>query len=353
MNMKTTIIFEDKRWDITDWIQTHPGGKQMLLSADGCDITEVFKSYHTMNNFSHINGIKFIDHATPTHKPYIFTDSYRKMQKTLYQNTPSVTCFDPWDIVMWMSFVAYLYDINPVISGILLIILGSFGHQYVHISSHKSSMLTLVGFISNQWRDEHVFQHHPWTNTEHDPDLNGFLAINDIPLPSICKFVIVSNIIVIRPFIQYFIPAYFIRATMWDIAAMTYNIFDILKSFTHGWTSIFNWWLKRIIPAAWFLTIDYFNHYRTNDVVLKQVSNDWTYQQKMASQNFVFSSCLYQNAPTIHSLLTFGLDRQVEHHLFPKLRLKHLQYAETFLKDTPQKHTFGLHSLKIIFSEFV
>ena len=61
---------------------------------------------------------------------------------------------------------------------------------------------------------------------------------------------------------------------------------------------------------------------------------------------------MFDRFPILHSLLTFGLDRQVEHHLFPRLRLRHLHKAEKILKEKPKRHVLGVKTLGILFSEF-
>jgi fatty acid desaturase len=131
-----------------------------------------------------------------------------------------------------------------------------------------------------------------------------------------------------------------------DVLAIVYNLWDLWAHFGIGW------WIKRWIPAAWFLMVDYFNHYRSSDVVVKRVDYDWNVQQLASTQNFVFSPWLYKNLPFVHSLLTFGLDRQVEHHLFPKLLVWQLSKA-TPLVGHHKIHYFGMNSLRIMWNEFV
>ena len=340
-----SIIYEGKEYNVSKWKKYHPGGYRVIESSIGHDITELYKSYHTRNNLD-----KLTSHNTPTicNDYYIFSDKYKEIQTKVYSK--NIESCDKYDIIMWVSFLLYFLDLNCILSGILLIILGGYGHQYVHTSSEKASMLTLVGFISNQWRDEHVFSHHPYTNTDDDIDLSGFMSINKIQAPSIVRFLIVSLIIVIRPFIQFFIPKYLLRATPIDIIFIIYNIYDIYFCFYN--MGFLYWFIKRYIPSTWFLIIDYFNHY--NGVETKKISNDWLEQQLASTQNFIFCYWLYTKYPFIHSLLTFGLDRQVEHHICPKIKMEHL--SKINLEEVGLKikiHYFTWESVKIIWNKFV
>ena len=97
-------------------------------------------------------------------------------------------------------------------------------------------------------------------------------------------------------------------------------------------------------------------------ILLMQTSNessdvrvhhdDWAHHQHATTQNFVMSQWLYDEHPMIHSLLTFGLDRQVEHHVFPRLKLHRLQDAERELEHSPRKHVLGWRTARDIATSF-
>jgi len=335
------VTYNGNTYDLTSWSSKHPGGARLIQSAHGCDITEIVQTYH-----KNWQGMPFLpmNVAVPTlvNKPYIFGEDYKKQREQIY-NTELSSC-DPYDLILWGSLMVYLLDWNCFLSALMLVIMGGFGHQYVHTSSFKASFLTFTGFISNHWRSEHVFSHHPFTNTHHDIDLENFITINTLPLPSAIRFLLVSMVIVFRPFIQYVTPKYFWQATWTDLLIMLYNVYDLLLGgFGLGW------FIKRLLPAMWFLIIDYFNHY--TGVEMTRVSDSFVTQQLATTQNFVFNQYLYDHYPFIHSLLTFGLDRQVEHHLFPRTKMEHLKKIKI---DEPIKtHYFGFHSIKWIWHKFV
>ncbi|EGG02808.1 uncharacterized protein MELLADRAFT_90720 [Melampsora larici-populina 98AG31] len=41
------VIIEGNVYDVTDFLEDHPGGKEILLSNCGKDSTELFQEYHT------------------------------------------------------------------------------------------------------------------------------------------------------------------------------------------------------------------------------------------------------------------------------------------------------------------
>lgn len=44
------VIFNKGVYDITGWLDRHPGGKQMLLLTAGRDVTDLMPSYHPFSS---------------------------------------------------------------------------------------------------------------------------------------------------------------------------------------------------------------------------------------------------------------------------------------------------------------
>lgn len=355
------IIFEGIKYNIENF--NHPGGNILLEYANTLDVTELVKSNHTKYSIELLKKLPIISNIKTknTKKYFTFSDEYNNIKELVYNQNKiweSYKSCDKYDIIMWTSLFSYLilnhFSSDIFFSTILLIILGSYGHQYVHSSSDKASMLTFSGFISNHWRQEHLFSHHPYTNTVNDIDFTEFNKINKNMkyIPSILKFIIVSIIIVIRPFIQTLTFSCIKNATFFDKIIILYNYYDI-------YMNTIKYCTKHFILAVWFLIIDYFNHYehKVGQEVGKEVNPEnlnWYENQLNTTQNFVFNSYLYNNYPFIHSLLTFGLDRQVEHHLFPKIKMEHFSKITLFLDSTKIKiHYFSFNSIKRIWNHFV
>jgi hypothetical protein len=342
------IIFEGVTYNIKNF--KHPGGYRLLECANTLDVTELIKSNHTIHS---IELLKKLPKLKISNNNFIFSEEYNTIKEFVYTQNKKWESFDKYDIIMWISLFSYLilnhFSTDIFFSSILLIIIGSYGHQYVHSSSDKASMLTFSGFISNHWRQEHVFNHHPYTNTVNDIDFTEFNKINKILkyIPSILKFIIVTLIIVIRPVVQSLNISYIKKATFFDRLVILYNFYDI-------YTNSINYFIKHLILAVWFLIINYFNHYTTGLTDVKTEQLDWYENQLNTTQNFVFNSYLYKNYPFIHSLLTFGLDRQVEHHIFPRIKMEHLSKITPFLDSKKIKiHYFGFKSIKQIWNNFV
>lgn len=340
-----TSTINNRKYNLKNWINKHPGGRLLIENADNKDITELVNIYHAGNKVNKILD-NTLSEPVAKNKYFTFDNKYNCLKEKVYYSLNNKNRY-LYDLIMYTAIVLYILNINCLLNAVLLIVLGCFGHQYVHTSSNKSSVLTLVGFISNHWRCEHVYMHHPYTNTDADIDLDMFLNINKVPLFGGVKFALVSNIIVFRPFLQYFWYPYIKYATGYDLLFVLYNLYDLYFNF-----GIY-WYIKHIIPAAWFLLIDSINHYKKPEINF-EYNDDWATQQVNNTQNFIFNKYLYENYPYIHSLLTFGLDRQVEHHLFPKIDVYDLYKVNKMISShyNIKEYVLSLKTFKYILYEF-
>lgn len=338
-------VINGRKYNLASWIDKHPGGRLLIENADSKDITELVNIYHPGNKVNKILD-KILSEPVIRNLYFMFDDKYKLLKDKIYYNLTNKDRY-LYDLIMYAAILLYFLNINCLLNAVLLIILGCFGHQYVHTSSNKASVLTLAGFISNQWRCEHVYSHHPYTNTDNDVDLDMFLNINKIPLFGGAKFVLVSNVIVFRPFLQYFWYPYIKQATKYDLIFVIYNLYDLYFNFGVAW------YIKRIIPATWFLLIDSINHYKKPDINF-EYNRVWAEHQINNTQNFIFSNYLYNRYPYIHSLLTFGLDRQVEHHLFPRIDVYDLHKVNKIISNDYKirEHVLSVETFKYILYNF-
>lgn len=45
------VAFEGNVYDVTNWVDSHPGGYDMIAFASGRDISNLFYSYHKLDSF--------------------------------------------------------------------------------------------------------------------------------------------------------------------------------------------------------------------------------------------------------------------------------------------------------------
>jgi Fatty acid desaturase/Cytochrome b5-like Heme/Steroid binding domain len=332
---RVVVTYGTMDYDVTQWLDQHPGGRRLLESAHGHDITEVYQSYH-VRPFHMAPGVIPICHRERSQPASAFSAEYQNMRNRLYRRTSVHASWDPYDLLLWCALAVYLADWSVLTNIMSLLLLGGYGHQYVHTSSLKATCLTLGGFVSNLWREEHVFSHHPYTNTVQDVDWVVFQALERLPGPAWLRFIWTSLGIPLRSWWVYVQPETWKSATVADLLVIGYNVWRSWHSTVYHW----------FIVSSWFLLIDYLNHYASAPHP-QQV--DWMMQQRAASQNVVIWRWLYRHLPWLHSLLTMGLDRQVEHHLFPRLHMDRLSEPDVV---ADVQHVFSKETYTLLSQHF-
>lgn len=216
--MKINIY--DKKYDLTDFIDIHPGGKEILkLCEEEEDCTALFESYHAFADRDKINKMmklyeigdsdkhmfKFDDDGfyrvcrrsvinyiiITSNKMYNTNDSLRHEvkanKKWIYTILISVLLFMSFEYAIIYSKYAILKLLYSFLSGVSIIFIG---YNVMHDASHYAiscypivnNLLSKIGnsiIFSNHilWTYHHCIRHHQYTgNINYDPDL-----INSLP----------------------------------------------------------------------------------------------------------------------------------------------------------------------------
>jgi len=187
----------NKYYDLTPWLDKHPGGRQVLEIArdrfDDC--TYAFEAYHPDFIKARLILKKYevvgvVPPKTEMKYPDLCPeDSFYsvlrlKVAKYLKANGgpgPKPECLRLWWIVisLWfMGFGMLVYTgsyIAAVLNGIVGAWVGGFGHNWVHQPNYRlyGYSLDLLGYSSEGWYREHNLQHHMYTNTPLDNHFEG------------------------------------------------------------------------------------------------------------------------------------------------------------------------------------
>lgn len=200
------IAIDGKVYDVTEFVDKHPGGKELLLLAVGREATDLFNSYHpftkkpraVLNKYC-IGSLATFEH--PVYKPDTgFYQEAADAVKAHFEKTGQ-DAKNPWTGVIRMSpvyvlgaVVFYTVFCKPdvplsmrVLGAVLLgccqgMPLTGWMHDASHGSiGHTERWWWLVGrfsldYVSGSsmlsWRNQHVIGHHVYTNVMGaDPDL--------------------------------------------------------------------------------------------------------------------------------------------------------------------------------------
>ncbi|PSN47101.1 Cytochrome b5-related protein [Blattella germanica] len=178
----------DELYDLTEWIEKHPGGSDWINFTRGTDITEAFEAHHIslkaelmLKNF-HVgpaNG--------PRNSPYTFKEDgfYRtlkqKVRRVLSESPPGV----PWksmviaDSLLAGTFITGILSaittnfLLGIVSGTLLALTVISAHNFFHQKDNLRMYYFDLSFMSSRsWRVSHSMSHHLYTNTVLDMEIS-------------------------------------------------------------------------------------------------------------------------------------------------------------------------------------
>lgn len=200
------IAVDGKVYDVTDFVDRHPGGKEILLLAVGRDATDLFVSYHPFTNTPRkvlekycIGKLVTFEHPVYKKDSGFYNEACQEVKK--YFDETGLDAKNPWGMVYRMlpvyiiTFACYyaIYYSQTLTLGtkIALAMLAGMCQGmpltgWMHDSSHvaighsetwwwnvgRFSLDYMCGSSMLSWRNQHVIGHHVYTNVMGaDPDL--------------------------------------------------------------------------------------------------------------------------------------------------------------------------------------
>ena len=182
----------DSLYDLRDFIKSHPGGKDVIESTEGIDITEAFEASHPINPRK-LNAIlkkyfvRKIDR--PRISRYTFKDDgfYRTLKRKAEPILKEVGTGPSLSITLLQDSLLFLFLSTMVLSGltnsllitifsgIFLGMVFSLSHNFFHQKpTWRMYVWDLSLLSSRDWRITHAFSHHLYTSTFYDVELAGW-----------------------------------------------------------------------------------------------------------------------------------------------------------------------------------
>lgn len=190
----------NKLYDLAEFIEKHPGGKQWIETTRGTDITEAFESSHLGPRASSLLP-KFLvsDVESPRNSPYSFKEDgfYMTLKRRVYKHlTEKVTHKEKLLVqqqvksiqnVLLLSFLGLLIATGltqslffGTLAGVLLTININCAHNFFHQRDNWRMYCWDLSLLSSyEWRISHSLSHHIFTNTIWDFELSGFEPFTD------------------------------------------------------------------------------------------------------------------------------------------------------------------------------
>ncbi|KAJ4433720.1 hypothetical protein ANN_16031, partial [Periplaneta americana] len=174
-------------YDLTPFIDKHPGGSHWLTLTKGTDITEAFESHHIRNSAQLIlEKYRVASTSNIRFSPYTFHESgfYRTLKRNVQPilsklpSGPSLRSKLTADLLLLSSLLTAtvaaatsFYSVG-IVSGILFSLTVISAHNFFHMRDNIRMHYFNITFYSyKDWRVTHALSHHLFPNTMLDYEL--------------------------------------------------------------------------------------------------------------------------------------------------------------------------------------
>ena len=386
-------------YDLTTFLEHHPGGIDPILSVSGGDATDAFTLYHPeyvkgyMKRYEIGTCFEYerssVSEECPNPSPHV--EDFRMLhtffqRKGLYKtNSMFYIKLCAWLLSLFSSSLYFSLTYHPILGGLLMGLfwqqLAGIGHDLGHSSVFQNSMInnhrmgsfltSLMGLSLGWWRKDHNTHHVVCNSIDYDPN------IQHMPVFAISESILdgffdqyhkkeINTSYLSNLFLRYqYMYAYplLILFARWNLYAegILYLVDQIRnpkgKAYfvsleCIGVLLFFSWMTFLIASQAnplhsflWLCT----SHSVAGLLHVQIVLAHWTMHtyfgkktvQKEKRNDWYMTQLKTTMNIRTHPLLDWvhlGLQFQIEHHMFPKLPRHNLRLARKYVKDICAKH---------------
>lgn len=372
----------EKYYDLSNFVDRHPGGKKILESCKGIDATAAFESYHVFANMSKVNAImkkyevvnnnKTIESSTNTFDDDGFYNELKNEVKNYMRNETTKWTWS-WLLMSLATFMIYAHSFSiaflclnysftyrmaaSVISGTTLMqwmlqMYHDATHSAVSSNKYVNHVISIVGsaisfWDMSTWIKHHSVLHHSFTGVYAlDPDMKHTHPFFKKNIQSKASMIKDPNIISVMLSI---FPGMFLGQILsYAIIQSKKRLWGFTLDFDKTnaeWSIIFVqigmmiYGRSIVLPLLFLLAlnINYSIAILPDHDLLethlnyKNGSLDWGEMQVRNSGNFAQGNLFF-------TVLYGGINYQIEHHLFPSLCSCHLSDISNIVQNICKKH---------------
>ncbi|KAJ4955235.1 hypothetical protein NE237_012018 [Protea cynaroides] len=383
------ISIQGKVYDVTNWVNDHPGGELPLLNLAGQDVTDAFVAFHPGSAWKYLDRF-FVGYLKDFQVSEASQD-YRRLSNEfsklgMFEKKGHITFFS-------LCFMAMLFTISVGgvfwsksmwvhlacggLMGFLWIQSGWIGHDSGHYQimtgrgyNRFVQILTgncLTGLSIGWWKWNHNAHHISCNSLDFDPDLQHipFFAVSSSFFNSLTScfydrkmtFDKVSRFLVSYQHWTFYPVMCFARFNLFaqtiilltskrkvpnrfqEIAGVLvfWIWYPLLVSCLPSWTERLMFVFSSLVVTGLQHLQFTLNHWSTDVYVGPPCGNDWFEKQTKGTLDIA--------CPSWMDWFHGGLQFQVEHHLFPRLPRCHFRKIAPLVRDLCKKHNLPYNSV--------
>lgn len=349
----------NKLYDLTDFVKVHPGGIDMFnnLKAD-TNITPMIYAYHKKpkNILAMLPKyeVPITDDIIIQYNTNYTYDRYCELKKLVYDEIHEKKiplywsnieiAYNAFMLSAYLGLWGYCFWNADNLSYWWMVLLAFDAVGFIALVFHETSHYTgfknqkLNTFISSyiaypflstsEWKERHNYLHHSFTNTEYDTDFDKNKYILRYSNNHIHYF---------HHRLQYlyasllFVLNGYNKTIIRNIKVSDYApLFGVI--FVYYWFGIINALVLFGSVGFGYTFIANLSHIQHKCIqVNTENKNDFLYNQVSSSMN-------YRTDDPITRFLCFGLDIQIEHHLFPNIPHSSLRQIQYIVREYCEKN---------------
>ncbi|XP_069678874.1 cytochrome b5-related protein-like isoform X2 [Periplaneta americana] len=191
----------DSLYDLSSFVENHPGGSEWLRLTKGTDVTEAFESHHVTTAASHMLAHFYVRPATTErNSPYTFRENgfYKTIQKRAREalaGVPRGPTFSSALIADMLALSIVVFSVLAAVNcsysvgalaGLLVALNVVTAHNFLHQKDNFRMYYFNLSFMSfRDWRVGHAMSHHLFPNSLLDLDISMFAPLFQfLPDPS-------------------------------------------------------------------------------------------------------------------------------------------------------------------------
>mmetsp|Transcript_50538 Transcript_50538/g.159105 ORF Transcript_50538/g.159105 Transcript_50538/m.159105 type:complete len:556 (+) Transcript_50538:122-1789(+) len=383
------IIVDGRAYDVTRFVDKHPGGALPIENMAGKDCTDVFANYHAARVYKHMLPPYLVGEVSD-YTVYPHVADFRAVRQELLRRGLFKTGMRFYakmgtfllallSCALWLSvgcssLAAHMC--GAAVLGVFWQQLAGIGHDLGHSGvthvfwlDHMigSSLAALMGISTCWWKRNHNTHHVVCNSVEHDPDIQHMplLAVTPwifekpfwstyyakrVAMDAAARFLVGHQPILFYPVMM--VARFNLYAQSWiqllskervhyrylEMCALVFYkvwVLGVALSMP-SWSQTVGWLLVshavagilhvQIVISHWAMET-YHGHAYNDD------KDEWYITQMKTTMNVA--------TPPLLDWVHIGLQFQIEHHLFPRLPRHNLRKARDLVKAVCQKH--GIH----------